>query len=293
MPASRSSTTTLIASGSGASIRSSCTGSRCRSSRRCRWRSDRFFGQPGMAEKNLTLDWYPVGTGPYMLTENNPNRVMVLERNPNFHGETYPSEGEPADAAAGLLKDAGKPLPFIDKVVFSARKGEHPVLEQVPAGLLRRLGHRVGYVRPGRADVEPGRGASSPSRWRGRASACPTSVAVSTFLHGVQHARPGGGRSLRAGAQAAAGDLDRRRLGGVRSRFSATAAESPAQGPIPPGIFGYRDGKEGINPVRVRLGREGAACASRSRRRRSCWPRPAIRTASTPGPARRWCSTST
>jgi hypothetical protein len=24
-----------------------------------------------------------------MLTVNNPNRQMVLERNPNFHGETY------------------------------------------------------------------------------------------------------------------------------------------------------------------------------------------------------------
>jgi oligopeptide transport system substrate-binding protein len=48
--------------------------------------ADRFYGQPGMAKKNLTLDWYPVGTGPYMLTENDPNRVMVLERNPNFHG---------------------------------------------------------------------------------------------------------------------------------------------------------------------------------------------------------------
>ena len=54
---------------------------------------DRFFGQPGLAKKNLTLDWYPVGTGPYMLTENNPNRQMVLERNPNFHGETYRGRG--------------------------------------------------------------------------------------------------------------------------------------------------------------------------------------------------------
>jgi oligopeptide transport system substrate-binding protein len=27
-----------------------------------------FLHQPGMAEKNLTLDWYPVGTGPFMLT---------------------------------------------------------------------------------------------------------------------------------------------------------------------------------------------------------------------------------
>ena len=52
--------------------------------------ADRFYSQPGMAAKNLTLDWYPVGTGPYLLAENNPNRRMVLERNPNFHGETYP-----------------------------------------------------------------------------------------------------------------------------------------------------------------------------------------------------------
>ncbi|HNN46879.1 MAG TPA: ABC transporter substrate-binding protein, partial [Azospira sp.] len=50
---------------------------------------DRFYSQPGMAEKNLTLDWYPVGTGPYMLVENNPNSRMVLARNPNFRGETY------------------------------------------------------------------------------------------------------------------------------------------------------------------------------------------------------------
>ncbi|MEO8631090.1 MAG: ABC transporter substrate-binding protein, partial [Betaproteobacteria bacterium] len=39
---------------------------------------DRFYSQPGMAEKNLSLDWYPVGTGPYMMTVNNPNRHMIL-----------------------------------------------------------------------------------------------------------------------------------------------------------------------------------------------------------------------
>ena len=29
---------------------------------------DRFYSQPGMAEKNLTLDWWPVGTGPFMFS---------------------------------------------------------------------------------------------------------------------------------------------------------------------------------------------------------------------------------
>ncbi len=62
------------------------------------WEADKFHSQPGMAEKNLTLDWYPIGTGPYMLTENNPNARMVLERNPNFREERYPCEGEAEDA---------------------------------------------------------------------------------------------------------------------------------------------------------------------------------------------------
>ena len=87
---------------------------------------DQFYAQPGMAEKNITLDWYPVGTGPYMLTVNNPNRRMVLERNPNFHLETYPSEGDPGDKEAGLLDDAGKRLPFVDKVVYSLEKESIP-----------------------------------------------------------------------------------------------------------------------------------------------------------------------
>lgn len=90
------------------------------------YEADRFYAQPGMAEKNFTLDWYPVGTGPYMLTENNPNRRMVLERNPYFHGERYPSEGEEGDREAGLLDDAGKPLPFIDRAVFSLEKESIP-----------------------------------------------------------------------------------------------------------------------------------------------------------------------
>ena len=84
--------------------------------------ADRFYAQAGMAEKNLTLDWYPVGTGPYMLTENNPNARMVLERNPNYRGEAYPDEGEEGDRTASLLADAGKRMPFIDRVVFSRER---------------------------------------------------------------------------------------------------------------------------------------------------------------------------
>ena len=84
------------------------------------WEADAFYSQPGMKERNLTLDWYPVGTGPYMLTENNPNRRMVLAKNPNFRGEQYPTEGMPSDEYRGWLDDAGKQIPFIDAGDFHA-----------------------------------------------------------------------------------------------------------------------------------------------------------------------------
>ncbi len=86
------------------------------------WEVDAFYAQPGMSERNLTADTWPVGTGPYMLTDYVPNARMVLERNPNFRKVTYPCEGEPGDQAKGLLKDCGQQLPFIDKVVSVIEK---------------------------------------------------------------------------------------------------------------------------------------------------------------------------
>ncbi len=54
------------------------------------------------------------GTGPYLLTDWIKGGKIVLERNDEFRHETYPAEGAPGDEAAGLLKDAGKQVPFID-----------------------------------------------------------------------------------------------------------------------------------------------------------------------------------
>jgi len=92
------------------------------------WEADRFYHQPGMAEQNLSLNTWPVGTGPYMLTESIINRRHVLSRNPNYRGEPYPCEGEPGDKEAGLLDDCGKPTPFIDHIVFSLEKESVPLM---------------------------------------------------------------------------------------------------------------------------------------------------------------------
>ncbi|MCU0773202.1 MAG: ABC transporter substrate-binding protein, partial [Ideonella sp.] len=91
------------------------------------WEADAFYGQPGMAAAGLSLDTWPVGTGPYMLVESIQDRRHVLERNPNYRGEPYPCEGMPGDREAGLLDDCGKPTPFIDRMVFTIDKEAVPL----------------------------------------------------------------------------------------------------------------------------------------------------------------------
>lgn len=64
---------------------------------------------------------HPVGTGAYRLAAWVKNYRLEYVRNPKWvetgRIERYPSEGAPEDAAAGLLADAGKLLPFIDRIV--------------------------------------------------------------------------------------------------------------------------------------------------------------------------------
>jgi ABC-type transport system substrate-binding protein len=61
---------------------------------------------------------HPVGTGPYIVKDWKwRNYRIEYARNPTYHGDTYPTIGTPEDEAAGLLADAGKPAPFLDRIV--------------------------------------------------------------------------------------------------------------------------------------------------------------------------------
>lgn len=104
------------------------------------WEAIAFYNQSGLLDHNISLDWYPVGTGPYQLTENNPNLKMILSRNPNYHGEQYPSQGEAGDSAAGFLEKAGQPLPFIDTIHFSLEKESIPYWNKFLQGYYDRSG---------------------------------------------------------------------------------------------------------------------------------------------------------
>jgi ABC-type transport system substrate-binding protein len=211
------------------------------------WEAERFFAQPGMAQRNFTLDWWPVGTGAYMLTENNPNARMVLERNPNFRGEEYPREGGPQDEKEGLLADAGKPIPFIDKIVFSREKEAIPYWNKFLQGYYDVSGigsdqfdQAVRVSIEGDANVTP--------EMESKGIRLSTSVETSTFYIAFNWLDPVvGGDSERARklrhAISIAVDVEDQ----IAIFFNGRGI--PAQGPIAPGIFGYREGREGINPV--------------------------------------------
>jgi ABC-type transport system substrate-binding protein len=213
--------------------------------------ADRFYAQPGMAEKNLTLDWYPVGTGPYMLTENNPNRRMVMERNPNFHGETYPCAGEPDDRMAGLLADCGKALPLIDKAVFSREKESIPYWNKFLQGYYDASGiSSDSFDQAVRLNV--GGDVQLSDEMQAKGIRLLTSVRASTFYMGFNMLDPVvGGKEADAAQrsrklrQAVSMAIDQEEFISIFMNGRGIAAMSP----LPPGIFGFLDGEAGINPV--------------------------------------------
>lgn len=211
------------------------------------YEADLFYQQIGMDKKNLTLDWYPVGTGPYLLSENNPNLRMTLEKNPNFHGETYPTEGEPGDAEQGLLADAGQALPLIDKVVYSLEKEDIPSWNKFLQGYYDASGINSDSFDQAISFSSHGDPTLSESM-REKGINLLTGVGTSTFYMGFNMRDPvlgGLGDTARKLRQAISIALDYEEYISIFLNGRGITA----QGPIPPGIFGFKDGAEGINPV--------------------------------------------
>jgi ABC-type transport system substrate-binding protein len=209
------------------------------------WEAERFYAQPGMHERNLTLDWWPLGSGPYYLSENNPNERMVLTKNPNFSGEYYPSEGEPGDRAAGLLHDAGKPLPLTDEVVFTLEKEAIPYWNKFLQGYYDSSGITSDSFDQA-VQVSAGGEAGVSEAMKAQGIQLTTSVATSTLYMGFNWLDPVvGGSSERARKlrQAISIAVDWEEFISIFANGRGIAAQSP----IPPGIFGYREGEAGIN----------------------------------------------
>lgn len=68
---------------------------------------------------------HPVGTGPFMLPEfKQTAKRFTYVRNPNFRKKTFPTEA--SEEFKSMLTDAGKELPFVDKIVVNIIKEDQP-----------------------------------------------------------------------------------------------------------------------------------------------------------------------
>jgi ABC-type transport system substrate-binding protein len=190
-----------------------------------------------------------------MLTENNPNRRMILDRNPNFHGEVFPTEAEPEFAAKGLLADAGKSLPFIDRVEFVLEKETIPYWNKFLQGYYDGSG--LASDNFDQAITFTGGGPELTPTMTEKNIHLATAVTTSNFYMGFNMLDPvvGGNDEAKAKLrQALSIALDYEEYISI----FANGRGVPAQGAIPPGIYGAEEGEAGINSYVYRW-RNGAA----------------------------------
>lgn len=225
------------------------------------WEAEKFYTQRGFRENNFSLDTWPVGTGPFMMSVFEENRRHEMAKNPLFRFVPYPCEGEEGDKEKGWLEACGKPLPLVDRVVFEIEKEAVPLQTKFLQGY---------YDSPSIDRVDTGLGyltamADSPEKlalYTKKNLRFPETVEASLWYLGFNWLDPvlGGGKTPE----------EARRAKLLRQAISIAVDWEeniaifqknqgiPAHGPLPPGLFGWRDdGPSAFNPVVYRKTDDG------------------------------------
>ncbi len=218
------------------------------------WEADAFYAQPGMNEAGLSLNQWPVGSGPYMMAEFIRDRRHVMVRNPNYRLDPYPCEGMPGDKEAGLLADCGKPMPFIDKLHVTIEKEKVARKEKFKQGYfdvpeIERPEWGVDF----RNDADDSDEVAALYKQRG--FQFPLATDITNWYLGFNMLDPVVGKGATPGE-----DAKHRKLrqaisividyeegyGRIFKHKGGVAAHSP----LPPGLFGSREGQGDFhNPV--------------------------------------------
>ena len=205
-----------------------------------------FYNQPAMIEKQFVVNRCPVGTGPYYLKIFEPNKLMVLEQNPNYHEDYYPTEGTPGDREAGLLDDAGKRIPFIHKQVYRIEKESIPHWNKFLQGYVDGSGI-ANDVFDQAIQMQSGNDPALTDKMQSKGIRLATGVDT-TFYYmqfNMLDEVVGGLTPERCKLrQAISIALDYNEY----MEIFLNGRGILAQGPIPPGIFGYKEGEAGANP---------------------------------------------
>ena len=208
------------------------------------WEADLFYSQYNMDDKNLTFNWYPVGTGPFMLSDNNPNRSMILEKNPNYRPVFFPTE-EPSTHQTISSPFAGKRLPLIDKAIYTLEKESIPRWNKFLQGYYDASGISADSFDQALQINSNGEPVLSQEMLDKKMHLIQI-LEPSIYYMGFNMLDPiiGGSseqaRKLRQAISIAV-NYDENIAIFYNGRGRA------AQGPIPPGIYGYKEGEAGIN----------------------------------------------
>jgi ABC-type transport system substrate-binding protein len=221
------------------------------------WEADAFYAQPGMSDVGLSLDRWPVGTGPYMMEVYEKDRRHVMVRNPNYRGEPYPCEGSPGDREAGMLDDCGKKTPFIDRIVITVEREKTPQRAKFRQGfydleVFERTDTGLDYY-VAKQDSDEVRKEYDDKGFR-----LDRFDDVNSYVIGFNMLDPVIGKGDTPQQQ----DKNRKLRQAISiaidwdeySKIFPDKAGSTAMGPLPKGIFGSREGTlEGVNPITHRV----------------------------------------
>ncbi|MBI5598247.1 MAG: ABC transporter substrate-binding protein [Deltaproteobacteria bacterium] len=204
-----------------------------------------FYNQSALRKKNITLDRFPVGTGPFRMDAYRPQMEIALVKNENFHGEAYPAEGEPGDREKGFLDDAGRGLPFVEKAVFKLEKEAIPRWNKFLQGYYDLSGITSDSF--DQAVTLSSGGAEPTPTMKDKGITLITSVRPTTYYAGfnmLDDVVGGYAPQRQKLRQAISIALDSEEYIEIFNNGRGI----PAMGPVPPGIFGHVAGKDGINP---------------------------------------------
>ncbi|MBP5299986.1 MAG: hypothetical protein J6Y80_01150, partial [Victivallales bacterium] len=207
-----------------------------------------FYHRADAAAAGLSFERWPLGTGAFLLEECEPNSRIVLARNPNYRETRYPAEGSQEDRDAGRLEDAGRVLPFLDKVVFNYER------ESIPNWLKFQQGYYDCSGIPN--DMFDNAVAMNPSSGElalsgdmaARGLQLIRQVPPISYYFAFNMLDPvvgGMAPERKALRQALSMVLDIDEYVTVFKNGNGVGA----QGIIPPGVFGYGNGPEDYNPI--------------------------------------------
>jgi ABC-type transport system substrate-binding protein len=206
-----------------------------------------FYELPAIKQKQFSINNAPVGSGAFYINRYRPHEKVELVANPNYHDDFYPSDGMPEDRGQGLLKDAGRKLPLIDRAVIRLEKEAIPSwnkfiqgyydISSISADVFNQAINVQSVSDPSTTDSMKDKGINLVVDTEPRLFYTGFNM-LDDVVGGYTEER----RKLRHAISIA---LDYNEYLNIFMNGRGVAA----QGPLPPGMFGYKGGENAVNKI--------------------------------------------